>query len=326
MKVVVTGGLGLIGSTISRYLLDRKHEVIILDNIQREGVQKNINRVKEAKLVKSDIRNITSLDPIFDDADAMIHCAANPGVPLSIENPLEDFSLNAEATIKMLEIARKRDLSFIYCSTNKVYPREFVDKSLPFVSGTQRYITENTISLTDNIAGGTHSPYGCSKLAGDIYCSEYFNAYGLKTVINRMSCIYGTHQYGTEEQGWIAHFIFSAIKNKTINIFGDGKQVRDCLWAEDLARLFYLQLKDIDTFKGTKWNVGGGEFNTLSLLECISFIEEFTNKKIAVKHYQPRLGDHKVYISNIDPLAEYWKPEIGPYTGIRKLYDWAKNV
>lgn len=326
MKVVITGGLGLIGSTIGKHLLDNKHEVIAIDNLQREGVQRNRSRIGEAEFVKKDIRNMLHTDSAFEDADAIIHCAANPGVPLSIENPLEDFSLNAEATIKMLEIARKNDLNFIYCSTNKVYPREFVDKSLPFVSGTQRYITENTLSLTNDIVGGTHSPYGCSKLAGDIYCSEYFNAYGLKTVINRMSCIYGTHQYGTEEQGWIAHFVFSALKDKQINIFGNGKQVRDVLWAEDLAKLFYTQLEKIDEFKGTKWNVGGGEYNTISLLECIGFIEELSNKKINIKHYESRLGDHNVYVSNINPLQKWWSPETSPYVGMKKLYEWAKNV
>ena len=326
-KVLITGGLGMIGSTIGEKLLSEGKEVVIVDNEHRENVSRNRARVQGAIIHKEDILHIDEKSPWkhtygedMKDVDAIIHCAANPGIPVSLENPEYDFKVNALGTLKMLELARKKDLAFIYCSTNKVYPQEFIDALNTKYADIKKW---GGVELTNEIVGGTHSPYGCSKLVGDLYCSEYFNTYGVKTVINRMSCIYGTHQYGTEEQGWIAHFIFSAIQNKTINIFGDGKQVRDCLWAEDLAKLFMIELENIDKFGGSKWNVGGGIRNTLSLLECIETIEKLSGKKIGLKYHPPRIADHKVYVSDITPLEKWWKPTVNPTEGVKRLYDWA---
>lgn len=322
MKILVTGGAGFIGSTISRTLIDHGHEVVVLDNLSREGVINNLKTIPDAKFVLGDIRKDLNRCGVVD---GIVHCAANPGIPFSISNPLEDFSINAFGTLKVLEFARKIDAFVIYCSTNKVYPENVIN-AIPVRETDTRYEWSRPFPVNDNIGGRPHSPYGVSKLVGDIYCQEYHSVYGLKTVVNRMSCIYGTNQYGKEEQGWVAHFVFSALRGDTINIYGSGKQVRDMLWGDDLARLFMIEIEKIDKFAGKVYNVGGGMNNTMSLLECILLLEQKLNKKIQLVFKEWRPADHKVFISDISPLKQFWKPTIPPKKGIDKLIEWARSV
>jgi len=326
VKVLVTGGAGFIGSTMARRLLDHGNEVIVLDNLRRKGVVQNLNRIPEARFVLGDIRNDADLNRC-GKIDAIVHCAANPGIPFSLSNPSKDFSINACGTLKVLEFARKFDCPVIYCSTNKVYPEDLIN-SLPLREKATRYEWSEIkgFQQTSLVGGRPHSPYGVSKLVGDLYCQEYFSVYGLPTVVNRMSCIYGTHQYGVEEQGWVAHFVFSALKNQAINIYGDGKQVRDMLWGEDLVELFEIELEKINKFKGSVWNVGGGYENSMSLLECIGFLEQKLKKKIPINFLPWRIADHKVYISDIGGLKKYWKPKTSPREGINRLIEWVKGV
>jgi len=327
MKILITGGAGFIGSNTARLLLDRGYEVIILDNLSRKGVVNNLKWIPEARFIFGDVRNLEHLQHLIKDVDGIVHCAANPGIPFSLENPKEDFKINAMGTLNVLEIARKIDCPVIYCSTNKVYPEDLIN-SIPLIEKETRYewADRKGFSKTDMVGGRPHSPYGISKLVGDMYCQEYFSVYGLHTVVNRMSCIYGTHQYGNEEQGWVAHFVFSVLRNKLITIYGNGKQVRDMLWGEDLARLFLLEIEKINKFKGTVWNVGGGPENTMSLIECLAHIHAKTGKEIRLNFKEWRVADHKVYISDIGELKKYWKPTISPEQGIDILIEWAKEV
>lgn len=331
MKVLITGGAGFIGCNVARYFFDKgsflDKEIVILDNLIREGAQNNLAFIKEAEFIRGDVRNNLNLMRL-GEINAIIHCAANPGIPKSINNPVFDFKNNALGTLNVLEFARKNDCPVIYCSTNKVYPEDLIN-SIPLYEPLygKRYEWEQKGFPKTNLVGGRpHSPYGVSKLCGDLYCQEYHAVYGLPTVVNRMSCVYGTHQYGTEEQGWVAHFVFSALTNKELNIFGNGKQVRDMLWIEDLTKLFLLELKEIDKFKGTVWNVGGGHKNTMSLLECIEYLEKRLKIKFKLNFDNWRPADHKVYISNIGDLEKYWTPTVSPKEGIDKLMKWAKAV
>ncbi len=173
------------------------------------------------------------------------------------------------------------------------------------------------------IYGADHSCYGVSKLAGDLYCQEYARNMDVPTVVNRMSCIGGAWQFGVQDQGWIAWFVFAAITGKTINIYGDGKQVRDILGVEDLVKLFEVELRNIDKHKGEVYNVGGGVKNTLSLIECVNYIKQKINKDIPLKFHPWRIADHRVYISNISKLKKVWQPQITPYEVIDKIYRWA---
>jgi len=322
MKVLITGGVGFIGCNTARYFINNGHKVIVFDNLSRKGVKNNLKFIKEAKFIKGDIRNKSNLYQV-GKVDGIIHCAANPGIPKSIENPMFDFKTNALGTMNVLEYAREINCPVIYCSTNKVYPEDLIN-SLEIKETDKRYMWPNNqygFSFTNEIGGRPHSPYGVSKLCGDIYCQEYYKVYDLPTVVNRMSAIYGLHQFGTEEQGWVSHFVRSALSTKTLNIYGDGKQVRDMLWGEDLAKLFLLELEKIDEFKGTVWNVGGGYKNSMSLIECIRYLEDKLNFSFKLNFYGWRIADHKIYISNITPLEKYWKPTVSPEQGIDMMID-----
>jgi len=331
MNVLVTGGLGFIGSTISEKLLEKGHDVVIVDSLIRGGVANNAKRVPKATVYKGDIRTSFYNEDI-QNIECIIHCAANPGIGVSLKDPLFDFDVNARGTLNMLELARRNDASFIYCSTNKVYPKR-VFNEVGLTEGRNRYYYDEHVldfgknKYTQDICGDEHTPYGCSKLVGDLYCSEYFHTYGVKTIVNRMSCIYGTHQYGTEEQGWISHFIRSALRNEPVTIYGNGKQVRDILWGEDLAELVLMEMRGANTLGGKGFNVGGGPSFSLSLRELVTIIEQKLEVPMKLNYGEWRKADQKYYVSDIDDvvLRTGWSPTVRPNRGVDMLIDWYKN-
>ncbi len=260
--------------------------------------------------------------------DGIIHTAANPGIKWSMLMPRFDFDTNASGTLNILEFARRLGgVPVIYCSTNKVYDGEKIN-AIPIKQIEARYTYDDPrykygIPPDFPVDGGDHSCYGVSKLAGDIYSQEYARNMGVPTVVNRMSCLAGRWQMGVEEQGWVAWFVFAAISGKTINIYGNGKQVRDILDADDLARLLELQLAEINVHKGKVYNVGGGNRNTLSLLECVNYLNKKLNINIPLKFHPWRVADHRVYVSDISKLESFWKPKTTPYQVLDKIYQWA---
>ena len=346
MKILVTGGAGFIGYTTCNYLLNKGYEVIAFDNLSRKGVEHNLEFLinkENFTFIKGDVTNTEDVNLLKQyKIDGIIHLAANPAVPTSLEYPLYDFNINALGTVNMLEYARQNGkIPFILASTNKVYS-DVID-SLPIIEKQTRYEWGNDIEMSDisipdsinelfPLDGKSHSPYGCSKLTADIYAREYYHTYGVPTVVNRMSCIYGPHQMGKEEQGWVAWFCIAKIMGLPITIFGDGKQVRDCLYGEDLAELYELQLRNIETFKGNVYNVGGGLQNTTSLLEFINIIDKNFSKigseeykKLEYKFEDWRQADQKIYISDISKISKYWQPKTNLLTGITKIIDWVKE-
>ena len=330
MKILVTGGCGFIGYNICNYLLDRNYEVIAFDNLSRKNVEHNlrflINR-KNFTWIKGDVTNRKDFYLLNNHfIDAIIHLAANPGVPFSLSNPRDDFNINTVGTLNILDYSRNNGkVPIIFASTNKVYGN--LIHKLPVNESGTRYNTDWSIAEDFSIDGNSHSPYGCSKLAADIYMQEYSSSYDIPTVINRMSCIYGHHQYGKEEQGWITWFIIAKIKNMPITIFGNGKQVRDCLFGEDLASLYELQIREIDKFKGKVFNIGGSKENTISLLELIKLLDEKYSQypELKYKFEDWRQADQKVYISNIDKISEYWKPTTSIEEGVDKTFKWVES-
>lgn len=326
-KVLITGGAGFIGSNVARYLLDNGYEVTLLDSLVRQGVVNNLKYLKEAKFVKGDIRNRKDILKC-GDADIIYHCAANPGIPISLENPMYDFDVNAIGTLNMLEYARHYGSSLIYASTNKVYGEE-VNK-IPTIEENTRYdyrgkYNGRGIPSDFSTDGSDHSPYGCSKLTGDLYCREYSTNLGVPTIVTRMSCIYGTMQYGQSEQGWVSHFIASAILDKQLEIFGNGKQVRDCLFGQDLAELIHKLIRGFDKYNGSVFNVGGGYKNTISLVEMVKYLEKKSGHKIKLHFNSWRPADHRVYYQDISDLEGIWKPKTGVIEGFDVVWDWVNE-
>lgn len=340
MKILITGGAGLVGSHVAEYFARKKWQVIVYDNLCRstlfgydgKSVEFNweyLTRYKNITRIKADVRDAALLTKsIPSDIDAVIHTAGQPGVPSSVRDPLTDFSINAFGTLNVLEALRQKNKKavFIYTSTNKVYG-ENVD-TIPIKENKTRYVfAGKRIGVAESLPvdNTARTPYGSSKLTGDLYVQEYAYLYGMPAYACRMSCIYGERQFGFEDQGWVAHFIFSLLQNKPVTIFGNGKQVRDLLHADDLARAFELLIQQRP--KNAVFNVGGGNKNTLSLLEFIEYIQKKAGKKMILRFAGERPSDQKVYVTDYSRLKKevQWEPRIVCSEGIDRLYDWIKG-
>jgi CDP-paratose 2-epimerase len=333
-KYLITGGAGFIGSNYASRLIQRGESVTLFDNLTRAGATLNLKWLREQygdksfKLVIGDVRQFDEVRPVVDEADAIIHLAAQVAVTTSVQKPREDFEINAMGTFNVLESARlsRRNPVVLYASTNKVYG-EMEDQPVVEEKNQYRYAKlPYGISETQNL--DFHSPYGCSKGAGDQYTHDYARIYDLPTVVMRQSCIYGTRQFGIEDQGWVAWFVIAAITGRKISIYGDGKQVRDILFIDDLLNAYDAAIANIDRVKGQAFNVGGGPDNTISIwAEFAPMLEKLLGKKLEVSRDDWRPGDQKVYISDIRKAQRElsWTPAIRVNEGVTRLFEWVKN-
>ena len=345
-SILITGGAGFIGSHVSEFFAKREdfENIVVIDNLSRGKLLNKdtdnqdynwefLKQYDKIKLYNKDVRNIKFLRKLFSEIkfNVVIHTAAQTAVTTSIKEPSIDFDNNAVASFNLLETVRKceQDPVMILCSTNKVFGNninqiQISEKKTRYTFGgkyTNGINEEFSIDLCE------HTPYGASKLCSDLYFQEYGHLYNLKTAVFRMSCIYGTRQFGVEDQGWVAHFIISAIKNKKIRIFGDGKQVRDILFISDLINAYDAYIDKAGKLKNQVFCMGGGMKNTISLIELIEVLENKLNKKIKHDFYDWRPSDQKVYISDISKAKKLlsWKPNISPEEGIDLLVDWVKE-
>ena len=334
MKVLVTGGAGFVGSNVTSLLYEKGYKVTIFDSLFRKGSENNIKWIKETmpgvEVLKVDIGKHEELKKASAGKDFIVHCAAQTAVTTSITDPRGDFEANALGTFNVMEAARKNGCGVIYTSTNKVYG-DNVNK-VPIKELKTRYDFSNEfagrgIPPSFPIGAREHTPYGCSKLSGELYVKDYFSVYGVPTVVNRMSCIYGTRQFGTTDQGWVSYFINSVLFGKPFTVYGDGKQVRDILFGQDLARLILMQMEKIDSVKGGIFNTGGGYGNTVSLLELLKILEKMTGKEAKSGFSGWRPADQKVYYSDISALKDMvgWRPEVSYEEGIRKTMRWMQD-
>ncbi len=340
MKILVTGGAGFIGSHIAERYAREGNDVVIFDNLSRaELLKKPIKHVdhnknfllssfKNVKFIKGDVRNADEIASAARDADVIFHAAAQTAVTTSVTDPRADFGVNIVGTFNILEAARKSDRnpSIIYCSTNKVFG-DNVNKVRVSEKG-DHYEFEpsygNGIPEDFSIDRCEHTPYGVSKLTGDLYMQDYAHIYGLKTGVFRMSCIYGTRQLGVEDQGWVAWFVIATLLGKPLTIYGDGKQVRDVLYVTDLVELYDRFLKS--SLKHGVFNTGGGPKNTLSLLRLLDLLEKLTGKKSKVSYSDWRPSDQKVFVADISQAKKAlgWEPKVSPEEGVGRLVEWAK--
>lgn len=330
MKWLITGGAGFIGCNVAKRLLDIGDEVIIFDNLSRKGTDINLKWLRDQgkfDFIKGDVRNFNELKRVskkHKDIDVVLHLAAQVAVTTSVANPREDFEINALGTFNVCEAVRQfmPDAILLYASTNKVYGEM---KDIKVVEKNGRYEYADLLSgVSEDKPLDFHSPYGCSKGAADQYVLDYSRIYNLKTVSFRQSCIYGYHQFGIEEQGWVAWFTICAVTGRKITIYGDGKQVRDILFVDDLIDCYINAVKKINTASGKAFNIGGGTENAISLLELIKILENITGKKIKYNFANRRPGDQKIFISNINKAKREldWSPKIKKEEGIALLYKW----
>jgi CDP-paratose 2-epimerase len=273
--VLITGGAGFIGANLAHRLLQSGRQVRIYDNLSRSGAEQNLRRLKAAygsrlQMRLADIRSAKELGSALTDVGTVFHLAAQVAVTNSLVDPREDFAINAEGTLNLLEAVRGHDIGVIFTSTNKVYGSL---EDVPLVASSSRYRPIDEIQALDETRPlSFHSPYGCSKGTADQYILDYARGYRVNAAVFRMSCVYGPCQYGTEDQGWVAHFMIRAVCSLPITIYGDGKQVRDLLYVNDLIEALLCAEERLPEIAGEAFNIGGGPGNTISLLELIEHI------------------------------------------------------
>jgi len=334
MKATVIGGAGFIGCNAAEYYANRGYnKITIFDNLSRKGSRHNLNYLLNKKSIKFVEGDITSnsdvnclLKPEMADSDLILHLAAQVAVTTSVENPREDFNINAYGTFNVLESIRKiKERNgiapvLIYSSTNKVYGG--MEDILILNKGEMYDYQDLPEGISEDRQLDFHSPYGCSKGCGDQYVRDYSRIFGLDTIVMRQSCIYGRRQFGIEDQGWVAWFTIANILNRPITIFGDGKQVRDVLWIDDLLEAYDFAFQQITTTRGKCYNIGGGKQNKLSLHQLIKTLEDLSGKKMDVSYAKWRPGDQKVCFMDIRRAKTDfgWKTKTNVSEGIKRLY------
>jgi CDP-paratose 2-epimerase len=331
---LITGGAGFIGCSTVRRLLDRGEQVTVYDNLSRRGTEANVSWLRQEhgpdafQLVVGDLRDYDALARATQGTDVVVHLAGQTAVTTSVQDPRGDFMDNALGTFNALEAARHAgtDPIFIYASTNKVYGG--MEDVIVVEQPTCYAYQDLPDGIPETQPLDFHSPYGCSKGAGDQYVRDYARIYGLPTVVFRQSCIYGPRQMGVEDQGWVAWFIIAAVTGQPITVFGDGKQVRDVLFVEDLLDAYDAAVDRIDVAAGQVYNVGGGPGFTMSVwAEFGPLLQRLLGRPIEVSHSDWRPGDQRIYVSDIRKAERDlgWHPRVNVEEGIRRLYDWVTH-
>jgi CDP-paratose 2-epimerase len=331
MKILITGGAGFIGINAAIRYLARGDQVIIVDNLSRPGTEANLRWLQHQggafKFLQTDMRDSKAVETTFResrDASLVLHLAGQVAVTTSVADPRSDFEMNALGTLNVLEAMRRNKIAstLIYSSTNKVYG------DLAHIQIAERAERYEYVAMPhgvhEEIGLDFHSPYGCSKGSADQYVRDYHRIFGLNTVVFRQSCIYGTRQFGMEDQGWIAWFLIAAELGLPLTIYGDGKQVRDVLFVDDLLAAFDAAANNIEVARGRVYNIGGGPGNAISILELIEHASALSGKKLLYGHSAWRLGDQRIYVSDIRRAKSElgWAPAVSWRRGVETVRNW----
>jgi CDP-paratose 2-epimerase len=330
--VLITGGSGFIGTNLADRLLTMGCHVVILDNLSRGGVDQNAiwlqrRHGRKVRIVVGDVRNREDIQRAITGVEQIFHFAAQVAVTSSIDDPRTDFEVNVLGTLNLLEAIRSLGTypSLVYTSTNKVYGG-LNDIQLRAVD--QRYEPVDArileCGVSENRPLDFHTPYGCSKGAAEQYVLDYARSFGQPAVVFRMSCIYGPHQFGTEDQGWVAHFLIRAIDDKLLTLHGNGMQVRDILFVEDLVNAFLLAQEHMSRISGQAFNIGGGPPRATSLLELVDTVARLHGQKPRLRFESSRTGDQRYYVSDTSKFREAtgWEPRVSARDGVHRLYEW----
>jgi CDP-paratose 2-epimerase len=335
-RTLITGGAGFIGTNTAARLLKEGRPVRVVDDLSRPGVERNLAWLEgeygsALEVEVGDVADGRVMQRAIAGVDSVFHFAAQVAVTTSLADPVRDADVNVRGTMQLLEAVRRRPRppAVVFTSTNKVYG-SLADVDLH--EGPRRYtpvvraLAERGIAEDRPLAFCT--PYGCSKGAADQYVLDYASSYGVPSVVFRMSCIYGPHQFGTEDQGWVAHFLISAIEGRPITIYGDGKQLRDVLYVDDLVDALLLARARAGELAGRAFNIGGGPANTVSLIELVAMISELTGETPVVHERPWRQGDQRYYVSDTHAFdcATGWQPRVGPERGVAALCAWLGSV
>ena len=329
---LIVGGAGFIGTNLARAVADEGGRVVVLDSLARLGVERNLRALVRdlgdaVTCHEGDVRDRSAIRDALDGVDEVYHLAAQVAVTTSLDDPMDDFETNARGTLNLLEEIRRlpRPVPLVFTSTNKVYGGL---EDVPLALRGERYEPEDALLAARGISESRpldfHSPYGCSKGAADAYVLDYARTFGLPAVVFRMSCIYGPHQFGTEDQGWVAHFLIRAMEGRPITLYGDGRQVRDLLFVGDLVRALRLAQGRMPDLSGRAFNIGGGPANAASLREVVALIEARLGAPVRLTESDWRPGDQRYYVSDTARFEREtgWLAETSVNEGLNRLHDW----
>jgi CDP-paratose 2-epimerase len=337
--ILVTGGAGFIGSNLVDRLAREGHRVVVFDTMSRAGVERNADWLRErhagrVEILTQDVRDAGAVAAAVADAQAVFHFAAQVAVTTSLTDPAADYAINLQGTFNVLEALRKRGgrTPLIFASTNKVYG-DLADIPLALHEGAYQPVDADLRGrgIPEERSLDFHTPYGCSKGAADQYVLDYARHYELPTAVMRMSCVYGPRQQGTEDQGWVAHFLISALQGRPITIFGDGRQVRDILFVDDAIEAYVLAWKALEQnredVRGCAFNLGGGPTNAVSLLQLIDRIEDLIGRKVDLRFEPWRAGDQRYFVADGRRAAQRLAlPAPAPWrSGLARLRQWLET-
>jgi CDP-paratose 2-epimerase len=330
-SILITGGAGFIGANLTDRLLGSGHQVTILDDFSRPGTDRNLEWLQQNHgdalvVMRGSITDAVTCERAVGKSDIVYHLAGQTAVTTSVTDPRRDFEINAHGTLNILEAARAagHEPIVLYTSTNKVYGGM---EDVPVVEQETRYAYRDLPEGADEHQPlDFHSPYGCSKGAADQYVRDYARIYGLPTVVFRQSCIYGPRQMGVEDQGWVAWFIIALVTGKPITIYGDGKQVRDLLYIDDLLDAYEVAVEKIDVTRGQVYNIGGGARNAMSIWwEFKPLLEYALGREIPDPPFAPtRPGDQPIFVADTAKAERDfgWAPRVSIPDGVHRLADW----
>jgi CDP-paratose 2-epimerase len=317
--ILVTGGAGFVGTNLAYGLLRSGRRVTILDDLRRPGSERNAAWLEAThpdrlQLVRAPMADRAALEAAVSGAEAIVHLAAQVAVTSSLADPAEDLQVNVVGTLNLLEAVRRHapESPLLYASTNKVYGQ----------------LQGRTDPVGEDQALDPHTPYACSKAAADQYVRDYHRCFGLRTVALRQSCVYGPHQHGTEDQGWVAHFARSILAGQPLTVYGDGGQVRDLLQIDDLVALYEAAIEGIDRCAGLALNVGGGPANARTVLGISRTLEELTGRPARLDFADWRAGDQRYFVSDVSTAAQLlgWEPRIGVEAGLERMLGWMASI
>ena len=328
--VLVTGGAGFIGCNIADRLLADGHRVRVYDGLARAGVEANLAWLQHrhgdrVETIVADVRDTQRLQAAARGVSAVFHMAAQVAVTTSLVDPVEDFDVNVRATVALLEAVRASGVPLIFASTNKVYG-DLGD--IDFRLQGDRYVPADATMAAHGVSEARpldfHTPYGCSKGAADQYVLDYARSFGVPTCVMRMSCVYGPRQMGTEDQGWVAHFLIRALEGRPITLYGDGRQVRDIMHVGDVVDAYMAAWRDIEAVSGRAFNLGGGPQNAVSLRELLAHVGELIGRPVDVAYADWRQGDQRYFVADMRAAAQALRltPRTGWREGVAALADW----
>jgi CDP-paratose 2-epimerase len=330
---LITGGAGFIGSNLADALLHDGEPVLILDNLSRAGVERNVEwlRAEHGSRLRVEVGDVTDealVQALVRDAKAVYHLAAQVAVTTSLDDPMLDLQSNLMGTFHLLETVRALPAPppLLFTSTNKVYGGL---GGVPVEKEGERYrYADGRGGIDEGTPLDFHSPYGCSKGAADQYVRDYARIYGLPTLVFRLSCVYGRRQFGTEDQGWVAHFARSLLAGSPITLYGDGHQVRDILWIDDLVTAMREGMRRIDRLGGEVFNLGGGPRNAVSVRQVIDRLAEITGREVPVRTAPWRPADQRIYVTGTGHAERLlgWRPTVGWRQGLERLVDWLEEA